>query len=371
MKIIQLSYSLAAGGAERFIVDLCNTLSEQSNDEIILAITNDDKNTKFTHYIKDISPNVKFFSLGCKSGYTIKSFWRIFQLIRKEKPDIVHAHCSVLLIYLPSLFFHKIKFYHTLHSLAHVCIINKKLKWLYRFFYKSRIQAVTISTSCYQSFVDLYHLSNVIKINNGRIPIQQTDDKENVKKEIEAFKKKKETPVFIHVARCNPLKNQQRLFTIFEKLQQDHFDFLLLCIGRGYEKNYSPKYIDNKQIKILGEKKNVGDYLAVSDYFILSSNYEGLPLSLLEAMSMGVIPISTPAGGVKDVIIDGENGYLCDEISDDSLYKKVKQILTHKETINRNSIIKNYHDNYSMDICANKYHLLYRNQTSTHTTFDK
>lgn len=46
------------------------------------------------------------------------------------------------------------------------------------------------------------------------------------------------------------------------------------------------------------------------DYFLLSSSQEGLPLSLLEAMASGCVPVATPVGGVPDVVADGENGFL-------------------------------------------------------------
>jgi glycosyltransferase involved in cell wall biosynthesis len=204
----------------------------------------------------------------------------------------------------------------------------------------------------------------VVIITNGRTPIKQTDAIETIIDEFKRLKIHKNIPIFIHVARCNPLKNQQRLFNVFERLQNESYEFLLLCIGRGYER-YTSKFKDNKQIKILGEKNNVGDFLALSDYFVLSSDFEGLPLSLLEAMSVGVIPISTPVGGVKDVIIDGKNGYLCKEISDESLYDKIKQILEHQEGIDRISIINNFKECYSMEICAKQYYLLYNEQNKS------
>ena len=360
MKILQLSFTLSSGGAERFVVDLCNHFAENTDNEIVLVITNE-ANERNTHYRQELSANVRFLSLGCKSGLTMKSFWRVFQIIRKEKPDVVHAHCQLLLLLLPALFFPKIKFFHTLHSLAEVCLRSPKLKGLYRYLYKNKVQAITISDECRQSFEALYHLDNSIRINNGRSPIATTAEKDAIRADVEKLKKDNHTPVFIHVARRNPLKNQKRLFSTFERLQQEGYDFLLLCIGSGYEQEYAPKYKDNAQIKILGEKKNVGDYLAASDFFVLSSDFEGLPISLLEAMSMGVVPISTPAGGVKDVIRDGENGFMCSHIDDEEFYLTVKKSLSDACIINKEKLIEEYEKNFSMISCGNKYFELYNN----------
>ena len=359
MKILQLSFTLSSGGAERFVVDLCNHFAENTDNEIVLVITNE-ANERNTHYLQELSSKVRFLSLGCKSGFTMKSFWRVFQIIRKEKPDVVHAHCQLLLLLLPALFFPKIKFFHTLHSLAEVCLRSPKLKGLYHYLYKNKVQAITITDECQQSFEALYHLDNAIRINNGRSPIATTSEKESIKETVEQLKKDNHTPVFIHVARRNPLKNQKRLFSTFERLQLEGDDFLLLCIGSGYEQEYAPKYKDNAQIKILGEKKNVGDYLAASDFFVLSSDFEGLPISLLEAMSMGVVPISTPAGGVKDVIRDGENGFMSSHIDDEEFYKTVKGVFDGSKTIDRDAIIKEYNEKYSMRSCAERYNNLYQ-----------
>ncbi len=359
MKILQLSFTLSSGGAERFVVDLCNHFAENTDNEIVLVITNE-ANEKNTHYLHELSSNVRFLSLGCKSGLTLKSFWRVFQVIRKEKPDVVHAHCQVLLLLLPALFFSKIKFFHTLHNMAEYCLKSPKLKGLYRYLYKNKVQSITISDECRQSFEALYHLDNSIRINNGRSPIATTSEKESIKETVEKLKKDNYTPVFIHVARNNPQKNQRRLFSTFERLQQEGHDFLLLCIGSGYEQEYAPKYKDNTQIRILGEKKNVGDYLAVSDFFVLSSDFEGLPLSLLEAMSKGVVPISTPAGGVKDVIRDGENGYMCSFIDDEEFYLIVKKSLSNTCIINKEKLIEEYEEKYSMKACAHQYYMLYQ-----------
>ncbi len=359
IKILQLSFTLSSGGAERFVVDLCNHFAENTDNEIVLVITNE-ANERNTHYLQELSSKVRFLSLGCKSGLSLKSFWRVFQIIKKEKPDVVHAHCQLLLLLFPALFFPKIKFFHTLHSLAEVCLRSPKLKGLYRYLYKNKVQAITISDECRQSFEALYHLDNSIRINNGRSPIATTAEKDAIRADVEKLKKDNHTPVFIHVARRNPLKNQKRLFSTFERLQQEGYDFLLLCIGSGYEQEYAPKYKDNAQIKILGEKKNVGDYLAASDFFVLSSDFEGLPISLLEAMSMGVVPISTPAGGVKDVIRDGENGFMCSHIDDEEFYKTVKDVFAGSNTIDKDAIIKEYNEKYSMRSCAERYNILYQ-----------
>ena len=165
--------------------------------------------------------------------------------------------------------------------------------------------------------------------------------------------------MFIHVARHHPVKNHKRLFSTFERLQNEGIDFSLIILGDRYE-SFDYHYKDNSQIHLLGAKSNVGDYMACADYFILTSDQEGLPLTLLEAMSMGVIPICTPAGGIADVINDGKNGYMPEKIDDELYYLSVKRALAERGVINRQTIINEYEEKDSMKVCADKYLEVYR-----------
>lgn len=354
MKIVQLSYSLSSGGAERFVVDLSNYLSNIKDVEIILLTTDDDKIIKNTHYLSELSPKVKYINLHCSGGLHPKSFWRVYKAIKEIKPDIVHAHCNLILIYLPALFLRKIKFVHTLHNLADICLKYKWCKFINKSLYKKRVLPITISEICRKSFIKLYKTQDVTCIMNGRNELIPSG---HMPIDIPFVQDK--VPVFIHVARCTTQKNQTRLFYAFDKLMHEGVKFHLIVLGSGYENNWMIKYKNNSQIHILGERKNVADYMVAADFFILSSDYEGLPLTLLEAMSMGVVPISTPAGGVIDVIKDGKNGYLTQNFDDNELYIKIKQALNERGKIKKELIIKEYGNSFSMNICANKYYNKY------------
>lgn len=360
MKIVQLSYSLSSGGAERFVVDLSNHLSMIKDNEVILLTTDDDKITKNIHYLDELSSNVKYINLHCKGGLHPKSFFRVYKALKDIKPDIVHAHCNLLLIYMPAFFLKRIKFVHTLHNMAEICLKYKWCKFINKWLYKKRIQPITISRKCQESFIKLYNIKKVTCITNGSRKLTPTG---HMPTDISFVDRN--IPIFIHVARCATQKNHNRLFNAFDKLFSDGIKFHLIVLGSGYEAIWMQKYRNNKQIHILGERKNVADYMAVADFFVLSSDYEGLPLTLLEAMSLGVIPISTPAGGVIDVIRDGENGYLTSNFDDNELYKKIKQALNERGKIKKELVIKEYEDSFSMDICANKYYKEYKKIFST------
>lgn len=351
---------MSSGGGERFVVDLSNELSK--DNEVILVQILSNNNKLNAHYLPDVSARIKYVNLESNKGLSLGVLWKVYRTITKYKPDVVHAHCSLLAIALAAMIYHKAKYFHTLHSLAHRCLDTKWLKPIYEFLYKYRVLPITISKTCLESYKDFYHLENGALITNGRSPVLPTSDEMTVKTEIEKFKLHPDDKVFLHVARVHPVKNQQLLFDTFNRLISEGEHVLLIVIGNGYFESPFAKYNNCRGIHILGEKRNVGDYLSASDYFVMSSKMEGLPISLLEAMSMGKIPVSTPAGGVCDVIRNGENGYLSSSHSAEDYYHTLKDAIGNVANVACDDIQNEYKAEYSMVACARKYVELYKNK---------
>lgn len=354
MKILQLIYSLSSGGGERFVVDLCNRLSQNTNNEIVLVSILDSNNPKMVYYLPDLSKNVQYINLHQTHGLSFSSILAVFDVIRKEKPDIVHCHSNLMLLYLPALLNKRVKYVHTLHNLASYCAgtrINQKING---YLYRKNISPITISKTCEKSFSEMYGDGLSSCITNGREPMISAG---KIPSDIHLHSG---YPVFIHVARCAPQKNQNRLFRVFDRLFMSGIEFELICIGSHYE-NYIRKYQNHPLIHIIGERRNVSDYISIADYFILSSDFEGLPLTLLEAMSLGVVPVCTPAGGIVDVIEDGINGYMTQGFEDEELYQLVIKAINEKGKISPASIKKIFDANYSMKVCADKYYNLFIN----------
>lgn len=357
MKILQITYSLASGGAERFVVDMCNELAKNNNNEVHILVIRDLKIARNNLYLPSLSDKVICHNLGTIKGLCWKSLKGVYKTIINIKPDIVHAHCDLTLLYLPAILYQKTKYVHTLHNLANKNIVSHKLRKIQQILYKSFVFPITISNICQNSYIEYYKLNNSLCITNGRAPIETTDKLIDVKKEIQSFTKSDDVPVFVHVARYAEQKNQKLLFETFKQIKCEGYKFLLLVIGAGYEETEYYKLNGSDEFKILGRKDNVGDYIKCSDYFVLSSLWEGLPLALLEAMSMGCIPISTPAGGVVDVIKNGVNGYLSPTFEKKDFYNTIMASLKNK--IKKDYIINDYKHNYTMEVCVDKYYNVY------------
>ncbi len=362
MKILHISTSLGGGGGERMALSLCNRLAARDDDEVVLVTVLDDAVPGNVFYLKDLSPRVRHINLHCKRGLQLKAIWGVFQTIRKERPDVVHSHLLVLLLLFPTLFLRKICYFHTIHHSAKQFKDDEgpaKGAVMYFMAKRKRVIPFTISEACRRSYRETYHADNDICIMNGCEPLTVTAEEPSVKREIAVLKHHPDDMVFIHVARHHPVKNHQRLFRTFLRLEREGEHFILIVLGDHYE-SCQLALKDSKNIFLLGQQQHVGDYMAQADCFVLSSDSEGLPLSVIEAMSMGVVPVSTPAGGVVDVIEDGVNGYLADSFDDEAFYRKIKQAISERGKIPAERIRQHYEKYFSMEVCAGHYYEAYK-----------
>ena len=146
-----------------------------------------------------------------------------------------------------------------------------------------------------------------------------------------------EEPVCIAAfGRLNKQKNHAFLIQAFSGLSEAHSDVVLRIYGEGEEKDNLAGLIqklglDNK-VQLMGNTKEVGRKLQETDIFVLSSDYEGLPNALIEAMAMGIPCISTSCPtGPEDLIQNGVNGLLvpCNDV--DALTLAMEKLLSSYE----------------------------------------
>lgn len=120
----------------------------------------------------------------------------------------------------------------------------------------------------------------------------------------------------VSVGRLIPSKNHKMLIDAFARIANAYPDYTLTIYGDGTSQEELNKYICelglNDRVFLPGNEKNVFEKIADADLFVLSSNYEGMPNALIEAMCLGLPVISTDVSGAGDFIEDEKNGLLID-----------------------------------------------------------
>ncbi|WP_075342088.1 glycosyltransferase family 4 protein [Tenacibaculum agarivorans] len=357
MKIVELIPKLDIGGAETFISSLSEELAHKAE---LYIISFEEPSEEFISNFdfKDI----KLISLDKKQGIDIKLMYNLYKVLSKIKPDIVHTHLHCVdYILLSSLLLRKTKFFHTIHNLAEKDQENKISRLIRTpFFFLKRIKAICVSETVEKSFKKTYHSDYSTTILNGiKSPKKEEERKADV--EISDFFGKKHRidsyqDIFINVARVTYQKNQLNLIEAFKS----HPNSLCLIIGPLDE-----SYLTLDQLKTLpdnvifiGPTNKVIDFMGYADFLILPSFYEGLPITLLEAMSLEVIPCCTNVGGIKEVIKDEYNGFIIKGTDVNEISRAidlVEQASSEDRDLISKRTRKTFENHFSIEVCAGEH----------------
>jgi glycosyltransferase involved in cell wall biosynthesis len=361
VRILQIIYSLTSGGAERFVVDLCNEMTNKGHD-VFLCTLRDDTENEQGFYKDELNKRVKYFNLKLPIGFRLSDITTISKTIKQIRPDIVNTHLRLVNYIFPLTFvFPEIKFCHTIHSNPPNEVKNKLEYWIKRFFFSSmKVNAVTISNETSKAFVKFYKTQKYTQIINGRQKPDPSAEFESVKSYFDNLRKSDKI-IFLHIGRCVPVKNQKMLINTFNRLIKSGYPVVLLIIGSGFdsELGIELKSIASENIHFLGMRHNIADYFMNADAFCLSSVVEGMPITLIEAMACGCVPICTPVGGISETIKKSSIGFLSASTSEEDFSQSVTNFINQKEEILKERLIEYYDQNFSINECANQYIKLY------------
>ncbi|MDP9258900.1 MAG: glycosyltransferase, partial [Actinomycetota bacterium] len=136
-----------------------------------------------------------------------------------------------------------------------------------------------------------------------------------------------ERPLVLVVARLDPQKGHRHLLAAAAEVP----DAIFALAGDGPERLALEELADRlgirDRVRFLGERSDVADLLAACDVFVLPSLYEGLPISVLEAMAADRPVLATAIGGTNEVVIDGESGLLVPPAKPEAMAAALRRLL--------------------------------------------
>lgn len=352
IRVVEIINEMSSrGGAEVFFCDLCKELLKNSNVELFIVILHSNVDSSFSDFISDNSDRV--FIMNKKKGIDLKTSFLFKKLMNHIKPDIINSHLDVIFTYFFAFGFKKKKWriVHTVHNIA-----NRETPFFGRLFRKvylkiGMLEHIGISDSITNSIKIAFPNAPVTTIYNG---INFCEGNQCFKNEISDKKYS-----FICVARFSEQKNHKLLLNAFNSFYLKHNEATILCLGDGHLKNAI------KEKKRLLECKNnfvihdavadVYPFLLSSKCFVLSSVYEGNPISILEAMSVGLPIVAPHVGGIPDVVENGENGFLFEPNNEKELVACLEKAYESKdlERMRKNNIEKS--KKYSIKTTCNLY----------------
>ena len=361
MKIVEVITFLASGGAERFLVDLSNELSKD-NEVYLLTILDDKKDVEVRNFYRfAIDSKVHYINLGLPNGLSCSNQIAVRKAINEIHPDVVHFHMLCSLNYSAwatlSLAW-KYKMYLTIHSDLRNGYDRGFLKFICNTLGRlGKFRLACLSNKNYSDFKMFYPHTTSRCIENGRAPITPTDSFSEVENEMNTYRRTTDSRLFVHVARFHPVKNQSLLIEAFNALINDGANVDLVVIGANFdcEDGIKLQHKAHKRIHFIGAHKNIPDYILNADIFCLSSDYEGMPITLLEASLAGMPAVCTPVCGAVDLIQNGVNGYLSKDHSLKEYKVALIKAIENFDCIKSNAMKMKDNSPYTISECAKKY----------------
>ncbi len=354
MKILQIISTLGPGGAEHFVLEISNELCKQGHHVEILTLFDVQEDNLIR---KALDLRINIYSLKKQKGFEPKLFYFVWQFIHRKKYDVVHGHVGAIKYMTAAAFLCRdIRFVATIHSEAKREAGRTIDKWSRKLMFRFKVCVpVTISEESERSFEAFYGRSAEM-IYNGV--------SEYVKKKEIKLRDHEGQIVFFHPASCQPVKNQILLLTSFNRLLDAGYDAKLVWVG--YNDSYKNLFnsfapLMKRNVSYLGEVNNVRDYMVAADVMCLSSIMEGMPMTIIEAFSVGRPVLCTPVGGCINMINQGENGMMSDDLTVESYYKILESfiLISQSERAKMSAAALASFSQYNVENCVKSYLNIY------------
>jgi glycosyltransferase involved in cell wall biosynthesis len=322
LRILNVIDSLYAGGAESLLKNFLIEAKKYEDFQIDVC-------TLYSRNVfkeELVNNGITVYDLDLPFKYDFRGVLRLVRLINSNNYDIVHVHLfpADIFVALASLFIrNKPKFIFSEHN-----VYNRRRSIIFykpvdKFTYSRYQKVVCVSQKIKESLVDyLKELKKkTIVIRNG-IPVPDR------KSDVEA---KKEYDVLC-VARLEDAKGIDILLKAVAILKEKvNSPLNVAVVGDGSKSeilfNLSQSLGLENVVHFLGLRKDVSHLMDVSKIFVLPSRWEGLPMVILEAMAHGLPVVSTPVGGIPEIVKSGENGILVPEEDPNSLSEVIFRLL--------------------------------------------
>ena len=359
MRVLQVISALAGGGAEIFTKDLSLSL-KQAGHEVAVAYISSARDQGNSIEIEEsfkqelLAQSVELFELGHNARRNpLLGAWRLWKVVRKFRPDLLHAHLgrailfrSLLPIRLPVIYTH--------HSL--VFKFGRALSaWL-----ELHIQHyVAICNRC-EELLRERTAKPITLIRNGI----------SERRVAPASVERGNGPfTVISVGRIRPEKNYHSVVMIAEQIKRLHhlgpadIEFLVCGDGAGLDQLRDLSRLHNVSdiVKFLGGCADVPERMASADLLLSTSISEGMPITLIEAANAGLPLLATDVGGCSEIVLSGQNGFLFEPDDNEAAAAVVENIRRDPELKARLSqSSRSIARDFAMDIVTKKYTGVYQ-----------
>ena len=306
VRVMIVIHGLETGGAEMMVLHLARELSRAGHPVRVVSLHGDE--TDVAGLMRRAGVDV--VALNKAGGPDPRTVLRLRAQMRDFSPAVVHTHLPVLEYVLPAarLYGRRVRIIHTVHNLAREETRHRVLRAVNRRAFSHGVVPVALNEEVRSSICREYSLppSAVPIVGNGidldafRAPARRGVDGAGAR--------------LLCVARLAPAKNHALLLRTVARLRESGRDVSLTLVGdgplRGALEERARELGISQRVRFAGRRTDTPAFYRDCDLFVLLSDYEGMPMSIIEAMASGLPVVATRAGGVAELVDDGVNGAL-------------------------------------------------------------
>lgn len=358
--IVHLTYSLGFGGLEQVIVNLINSSQNYDVNHVIISLKDE------LDLVNSIEANVTVHTLNKKDGNDFSSHINLFKLLRRIKPDVIQTYnFGTIEYHLTSKLAGVKKQVHSDHGRGgdHSNGLGRKQNLLRKVCAKVMDYYIVVSPDLYEwgkktLKLDIKQLKLIF--NGVDVERYQPKDKQKTPNSYESFS-------ICTVGRAHPIKNQSLLIRAFLRANELNEKFStahLTIVGDGPILNELRAEVTalglDHRILLPGYRKDIPKIMQDADLFVLSSDYEAMPMTILEAMACELPVICTDVGGARYLLSD-EEGWLVGKGDEEAMAEAMLACFSDQNKAKKKSLAgrKKVIEKYSIENMVDEYMALY------------
>ena len=305
--VMQVTWSLVAGGSEIYALTVASSLDRKHYASLMCGM---DQGGALEEEIDRLG--IGRFVMHRRPGIDWRVMWRMYRLMRQQHVDVIHTHHFNQLFYcVLAARLAGVRIVHTEHDVSQ--FHKPRLCWALRLMAMAchRVVAVGVEVArvLHEQVGIPLHRLDIIRAGVKTDAFEQSPAESRAQLGLNPSDR-----VVTIVARLSEEKNHRLLLAAFAQVAQCVPDAKLLIVGGGDQAEAIEREIDRlnltERVRMLGVRRDVARILAATDVFVLTSDREGLPIVVLEAMAASRPVVATWVGDLPRVVQDGVTGRL-------------------------------------------------------------
>ncbi|OGG48247.1 hypothetical protein A2678_01530 [Candidatus Kaiserbacteria bacterium RIFCSPHIGHO2_01_FULL_53_31] len=360
IKVVIGEKNLNIGGTQRLAIDQLTLLDKSIFDVYLITLSH----VSFQGDFYDlVPPGVAVHRLDFKNWHDISEWSKLIALFRRIRPDIVKSSG-----FFGNAIFRTLQPFFGFRAIAAEYGTVPKRSVLHRLINKilDRVTYTTIGDSkkVVAALADSagYSPEKLTVIYNGvdLAAIEKSQcvygpERESIRRE---FGIGTSDVVFLCIARFIYQKNHSLMIDAFAEAARSRADFRLVLVGDGALREPTLRHAEELSVQnrviMVGERKDLHRFYSMSDFFLMTSRYEGFSIVSMEGMAFGLPLLSTRVAGICEYLADGNNGFFLEPEPHDIAEKMLKiAALSKEELYSMKERAKRTADGFSLERYAN------------------